>query len=198
MAVTVELDDLRVGMFVHLDVGWMSHPFPLSSFKITSPDQIATIRGLGLKKLRSSPDRSDVLLVATPQITERLVGPDLTAVEMTAQPVDMSPTERAQQERTRQLAEQTEALRLCERQYGEACRDLRRVNDAVVGEPQQARESVQQLTQALLDKMLVDEEQSWFWTHEWQKGEQEVNEAIKKGETRTFKNMGDMRRHFEK
>ena len=67
MAVTVELNDLRVGMFVHLDVGWMSHPFPLSSFKITSPDQIATIRGLGLKKLRWSPDRSDALLVATPR-----------------------------------------------------------------------------------------------------------------------------------
>lgn len=158
MAVTVELNDLRVGMFVHLDVGWMSHPFPLSSFKITSPDQIATIRGLGLKKLRWSPDRSDALLVATPQTTERLVGPDLTAVEMTAPRQDMSPAERAQQERARQLAEQTEALRLCERQYGEACRDLRRVNDAVVGEPQQARDSAQQLTQALLDKMLVDEE----------------------------------------
>ena len=50
----------------------------------------------------------------------------------------------------------------------------------------------------LRPKMLVDEEQSWFWTSEWQKGEQEVNEAIKKGETRTFKNVRDMRRHFEK
>ena len=50
----------------------------------------------------------------------------------------------------------------------------------------------------LRPKMLVDEEQSWFWTSEWQKGEQEVNEAIKKGETRTVKTVGDMRRHFEK
>jgi len=50
----------------------------------------------------------------------------------------------------------------------------------------------------LRPKMLVDEEQSWFWTSEWQKGEQEVNEAVKKGETRTLKNVGDMRRHFEK
>src|SRR5262245_35199620 len=30
----IEASALRIGMFVHLNVGWMSHPFPLSSFKI--------------------------------------------------------------------------------------------------------------------------------------------------------------------
>ena len=47
--VTPEIDvqALRVGMFVHLDVGWMSHPFPLSSFRIASAAQLATIRSLG-------------------------------------------------------------------------------------------------------------------------------------------------------
>lgn len=50
----------------------------------------------------------------------------------------------------------------------------------------------------LRPKMLVDEDQAWFWTPEWQAGEREVTEAVKKGETRTFKNVADMRRHFEK
>jgi putative nucleotidyltransferase with HDIG domain len=158
MAVTVELDELRIGMFVHLDGGWMSHPFPLSSFKITSADQIATIRGLGLRKLLWSPERSDAVQTEARPETERLAGPDQAPTPGLARPVEMSPVERARLERIRQLADQTAALHLCERQYGEACRDLRRVNDAVVGEPQQARESAQQLTQALLDKMLVDEE----------------------------------------
>ena len=48
----VAVEDLRVGMFIHLDLGWMSHPFPLSSFRIASADQIATIRGLGLQHVR--------------------------------------------------------------------------------------------------------------------------------------------------
>src|SRR5689334_21011411 len=55
----IEVQKLRVGMFVHLDVGWMAHPFPLSSFKISSADQIATIRGLGKARVRWSPDKSD-------------------------------------------------------------------------------------------------------------------------------------------
>lgn len=51
---------------------------------------------------------------------------------------------------------------------------------------------------SLRPKMLVDEEQSWFWTPEWQEGERDVNEAVKKGETRAFKSVAEMRHHFEK
>ena len=54
----VDIEELRVGMFVHLDLGWWAHPFALSSFLVTSADQVQTIRGLGLKKLRWSPEKS--------------------------------------------------------------------------------------------------------------------------------------------
>ena len=56
----IDVQALRVGMFVHLDGGWMAHPFPLSRFKIVSADQIATIRSLGLKRVRWEPQLSDV------------------------------------------------------------------------------------------------------------------------------------------
>ena len=64
MSVTVGIEDLRVGMFVHLDLGWWAHPFALSSFALTSPEQIETLRRLGLKTLRWSPEKS--LLDAVP------------------------------------------------------------------------------------------------------------------------------------
>ena len=55
----IDVQSLRVGMFVHLDVGWMSHPFSTSSFKISSAAQIATIRSLGLQRVYWSPQQSD-------------------------------------------------------------------------------------------------------------------------------------------
>jgi putative nucleotidyltransferase with HDIG domain len=58
MSVKIAVDELRVGMFVHLDLRWWAHPFALSSFKLTSPDQIATLRALGLTQVRWSPDKS--------------------------------------------------------------------------------------------------------------------------------------------
>ncbi|HEY0856223.1 MAG TPA: DUF3391 domain-containing protein, partial [Albitalea sp.] len=56
--VPIDVDALRVGMFIHLDVGWMSHPFPLSSFRIASAQQIGIIRSLGIRQLRWSPEQS--------------------------------------------------------------------------------------------------------------------------------------------
>jgi putative nucleotidyltransferase with HDIG domain len=57
----IEVSRLRPGIFIHLDIGWMSHPFTLNSFLIKSPDQIATLKALGLAKVRYSPEKSTVL-----------------------------------------------------------------------------------------------------------------------------------------
>jgi len=49
----------------------------------------------------------------------------------------------------------------------------------------------------LKPKVLVDEDQAWFWTKEWQKGEKEADKARKKGQTKKVANTREMRKHFE-
>src|SRR4029078_11779857 len=61
--------------YVHLDVGWMSHPFPLSSFRITTAAQLATIRSLGLRTVRWSPQQSDLAQDAAARAWTTLPGP---------------------------------------------------------------------------------------------------------------------------
>ncbi len=46
-------------------------------------------------------------------------------------------------------------------------------------------------------KAVVDENQAWFWTKKWQEGEKKVDEAIEKGETISFDDVDQMRKHFE-
>ena len=60
MPATIAVQDLKIGMFIRLDLGWMSHPFPLSAFKIASAEQIATIQGLGLRHITWLPEKSDL------------------------------------------------------------------------------------------------------------------------------------------
>ena len=62
--ILIEVDALRVGMFVHLEGGWMSHPFPLSNFRLTSDEQVMTIRSLGVRRVRWSPNQSDSVVAA--------------------------------------------------------------------------------------------------------------------------------------
>ena len=48
----VDVRALRTGLFVSLDLGWLAHPFPTNSFKITSSKQIEVIRSLGVDRVR--------------------------------------------------------------------------------------------------------------------------------------------------
>ena len=151
MTTPIQASALRIGMFVHLNVGWMSHPFPLSSFKLTSSEQIETIRSLGLSRLTWSPERSDIEQPAVETSTAGASG---------AQPVEEEAPKPLDARQLARLAlnAQMEIAQRCERQFTEACRDLRRANDKVLTDPAQANSDAQQLARAILDKMLVEGE----------------------------------------
>ena len=70
----ISADQLRIGVYVYLDVGWMEHPFSFNNFKIRSADQIRTIRSLGLTKLRWDPTQSDAR--PTPPAAPAIADPD--------------------------------------------------------------------------------------------------------------------------
>jgi len=143
----IDVSQLKLGMFIHLDLGWMSHPFPLSSFKLSSDDQLMVLRRLGLKQVRWSPGRSDVPMPDEP------ARPPVPAGAAVADE-GAEDAERAQHRRA--LAAQREALLLCEKQYGEAAAAFKDILDQVVREPLQSRDQSVALASALLDKMLIE------------------------------------------
>ncbi|HEY6898816.1 MAG TPA: HD domain-containing phosphohydrolase [Rhodocyclaceae bacterium] len=55
----ISVEQLQIGVYVYLDVGWMHHPFSFNNFKIRSEEQLQTIRQLGLQQVRWDPERSD-------------------------------------------------------------------------------------------------------------------------------------------
>ncbi|MBC7993464.1 MAG: DUF3391 domain-containing protein [Rhizobacter sp.] len=159
----IDVAQLRIGMFVHLDGGWMSHPFPLSSFKIGSATQIATIRTLGKQRVRWSPERSDLDTAAAPGSPPTLqptaVAP---AVAPAAAPPAAAPTEMPEAAKKRQRREavvaQRASLLLCEHQFAEATKACKHATELVPIKPQEAREQTEALAQALVDKMIGQQE----------------------------------------
>ncbi|WOB08907.1 HD-GYP domain-containing protein [Piscinibacter gummiphilus] len=157
----IDVAQLRIGMFVHLDGGWMSHPFPLSSFKIGSAAQIATIRSLGKQRVRWSPEKSDPAAVESlthPGPAEDPSVPDTVPAEALVAPL----TETAEAQERRRLREallaQREALQLCEAQFAEATTACKRASEIVLTQPQVAREQTEALAQAFVDKMIGQQE----------------------------------------
>jgi HD-GYP domain-containing protein (c-di-GMP phosphodiesterase class II) len=151
-APTIATADLQVGMFVHLDLGWMSHPFAVSSFRIADAGQIATIRALGLARVRWSPEQS-----ADAAAPSRLPTPSADTREPESSParVDAPPASA-----NHTAAAQRRAASLVERQYAEAARDWRLTADLTVRDPVAAGQRMAALSQALVTKMLSARELS--------------------------------------
>lgn len=93
----IEIDQLQVGLYVHLDLGWMDHPFTVSNFKIKDQEQITKIKKTGLKKLRYDPTRSDCLPLPIPKPTAS------TASNVSDTAVASKPQTSTQNERLKQL-----------------------------------------------------------------------------------------------
>jgi HD-GYP domain-containing protein (c-di-GMP phosphodiesterase class II) len=150
MLSTIAVEKLRVGMYVHLEGGWLSHPFPRSAFRIGSDDQLATLRGLGLKQVRWSPEKSDPVAVA-PEGAPGTAAPASTAHVEPAPAADPELIERR-----RALEAQRAAVQRCERQYGEAARSWREATASLSSRPDAALQCSAALAQGMLNELLVE------------------------------------------
>lgn len=155
---SVDISRLRLGMFVVLDIGWLSHPFPTSRFKLSQPGQIDTLRSLGLKSVQVDPARSDVLeegdgadtgsqsALQAAQAAARAAAEQLAAEKAARQAMERA-------ERANMLAAQQKSLLACEKRFLETGRVYRKVVDLSVAKPQDAAQQCGAMVAGLLSDM---------------------------------------------
>ncbi|WP_326537154.1 HD-GYP domain-containing protein [Pseudorhodoferax sp.] len=152
----IDVAQLRRGLFIQLDLGWMDHPFPRGSFKISSTAQIRTIRALGLTQVRYFPDRSD------PEEPPSDFGRDLAFAqvqnEADAQLRLQAEAQALHEQRRQQLQAQQASLRHCEQRFGEAVQLYQRVQEDAVARPVAMREQCEALVTGCVAEILVDGE----------------------------------------
>ncbi len=137
---------LRVGIYVHLDLSWMQHPFALSSFKIKNEGQITSILNMGLERIRYDPLRSDV---------EPL---PLEAPGSERQSADVSqptpPVERAVVTAQIKLLDQT--IRDCEQGFIRATVIARQALQCMESNPREALAVAEPLIKGMVDSILTE------------------------------------------
>ncbi|NUZ05879.1 DUF3391 domain-containing protein [Schlegelella sp. ID0723] len=143
-------------MFVHLDGGWMSHPFPRSSFKITSEAQLARIRGLGVAQVRWDPARSDLPPAAEPASAAPVEASAPEAMAPDAPAPDAAPL--TAEEPVPLLDAKLGAAARAERQFDEASRACKQATDLATRFPEDSRDLAEAITRTLLDQVLIEGE----------------------------------------
>lgn len=145
---------LCVGLYVHLDLSWSEHPFAFSSFKIKNVEQIATVRTLGLQRIRYSPARSDVqpAAMAAAAPTPATPSPPCPVPAPSVHELDLH---RKQAGHDRQAAHRARVAE-CERALLQNARIARSVAQNLLSQPALVREEASRLINSMADSMLLD------------------------------------------
>jgi putative nucleotidyltransferase with HDIG domain len=141
----ISIDQLQVGLYIHLDLKWFEHPFAFSHFKIKNEEQLKTIRSLGLATVRYDPALSDVgpapagtpMPPAAPE-PEAALSPELLA-------------KRAMMERNK--AQSMEAARV-EHAFINTAKAIREIDKNLFSQPVESLRKANELITQIVDSIL--------------------------------------------
>lgn len=156
----VDVEKLRKGLYVELDVGWMAHPFPTGSFKLSSTQQIEAIQALGAKSIRCIRSKSDWDALPDDVAPSNGITPPTEAYDPVKEARRLAALQ-AQEERKRRtevLSAQTRSLAICERRFGEAIRQYRKTLELVKLQPAAAAAGAQSIVDGIVGEMLSEGE----------------------------------------
>jgi putative nucleotidyltransferase with HDIG domain len=147
--------DLKVGMYVVLEVSWLRHPFSFNSFTIKSDEEIRTIQAMGLSSVKVDWSRSRV---APASVRAPQNGP--TETRPADGPSDLA-NQLIQQEKEARL-EANRVLRgaisQAEKQASKSAQQVRQATRQFFSEPVQAIESASSLITDVADALLGQSE----------------------------------------
>jgi putative nucleotidyltransferase with HDIG domain len=162
---------LCIGLYVHLDLSWMNHPFTFSSFKIQDKTQIRKLRELKLDKIRYDPKRSDYepLPLNEPPSTEASAATTATAEapkaeqspQKNGQPQPEAATDtprkpRTPQQRSERLKQLNTVIRICEKSFVQDARTARDLVRNLSSQPHASAKSAETLVNRLVDSAVTE------------------------------------------
>ena len=157
-SILIDISQLRVGMYIQLDVGWLHHPFPVSSFRVASAEQIATLRELGLTEVRyvpkkSDPDQRELAPASATDAAEP--GPAATPAGQ-APGLRLPPLDKEAERRRELLEQQNCTLAACNQRFSEATRQYQALEREAPDHPGQARAKGEALVSGCVSDVLAN------------------------------------------
>jgi putative nucleotidyltransferase with HDIG domain len=168
----IDVNQLRVGLYVHLDLGWMDHPFTFSNFKLKDEEQIATIKKVGLKRLRYDPNRSDCDPLPMP---EPIISPRGPLVEPPVEPV---PHHQQHPDQAVRLQELQHALDESEKKFLAAANVAKQVTRNILTQPQTSMQQANALIDGMVNSVLGESDIAIYAMSGNRSGDEHFNHSL--------------------
>ena len=148
----IEIEQLCIGVYVYLDLGWMEHSFPRNSFIVKTSSQIAAIKKLGINRIRidaTLSERSPLPLKPVEQ------APVVKPEQPRASPEELQMLN-AKKARVERLQHQRAAMAECKKQFLKASGTLKNISLNIFSRPKEASADANALVQQMMDSLLSD------------------------------------------
>ena len=127
----IVIDQLRIGMFIKLDLSWFEHSFPMNSFKITNQQQINDLLALKLKHVRYIPSKSDPATTSKAAPVPAPAAPVAPNGQVYANIID------AKRARFEKLQKQRDEIARCEEKFVKAASVVKSINKLIFSRPKE-------------------------------------------------------------
>ena len=146
----LSLDQLRVGLHVHLDMKWLDHSFAFSDFKIKSEEQLQEIRRMGLKQVRYSPELSDANALPSAH-------PEPHSAPEPVAPAPAEPTQAmlAKQAMRAQMRKRHQDTARIEKAFLDTAHTIRDIEKRLYNQPAEAVQQATQLITQMADAIFL-------------------------------------------
>lgn len=145
----IPIDQLQVGLYVHLDLKWFEHPFAFSHFKIKNEAQLSTIRSLGLKSVRYDPALSSAR-PAAPAPEPEVVAP--AEAQATAPIAPELEAKRAMMARIKALREGAQRI---EHAFIDTAKATREIEKNLFSQPEMSLRQANEVITGMVDAILA-------------------------------------------
>jgi putative nucleotidyltransferase with HDIG domain len=150
----IQPEQLCIGLYVHLDLGWMDHPFTFSNFKIKDQKQVDKLRALQLGQIRYDPLRSDRAPLPLPAEPEIKVAAE--------EPPPPPPPPKAEPARLKMRAERLMQLRRmvdsCEKDFAKDAQSTRTILRQLAFKPEESRAAAETLVTKLVNSAVTEQD----------------------------------------
>jgi putative nucleotidyltransferase with HDIG domain len=153
----VTVDQLREGVFIRLNLKWYDHPFLFNSFKITSAEQIGTLRELGISKVICIPEKSDVLPLPHQEMPSSEGKPKEEPI-----PAPQSSNAKKLWEMKKEQIERLKQRRAkdakCEKRFNESVAEVKNIMQNVDSSSKETYEESDKLLQSIVSSLMPEKE----------------------------------------
>ena len=143
----IAIDQVKIGMFIKLDLSWFEHSFSMNSFKITNEQQIKELLALNLKHIRYIPSKSD-LSKANSSSKPNTGAPPTVDGQVFNSIIE------AKKARFEKLTKQREELARCEEKFVHAASVVRSIGKTIFSQPEATIKEATKLVDSIAEIFL--------------------------------------------